>query len=273
MKGWLLILLALPFSLLAQEQPRVITIGGDVTEIVYALNGGESVVARDSTSLHPDRVKNLPDIGYLRQLNAEGILSLRPTLVLASELAQPSMVLKQLSDNGVKVVTVPGETSPEGILRKIAVIADALHYTAKGEALQQQVRQELAAIPSSALPVKVLFILSHSGMTAMAAGQQTAADAAIRAAGLQNAMQGFNHYQSLSQEGTIASEPDLVVMSRDGAQSLGGEAQVWQLPGLAMTPAGKNHRLLLVDDMTLLGFGPSTPQAIAQLRHSAEAIR
>ncbi|TKI06601.1 heme/hemin ABC transporter substrate-binding protein [Martelella alba] len=271
MKRWLLILLALPFSLLAQ--PRIITIGGDVTEIVFDLDNGQNVVARDSTSLQPTRVRNLPDIGYLRQLNTEGILSLRPTLVLASELAQPSMVLKQLENNGVKVVTVPGETSPEGILHKIAVVADALGAAEQGRSLQQQVKQALAAIPSRPLPVKVLFILSHSGMSAMAAGRQTAADAAIKAAGLENAMSGYNHYQALSQEGVIASAPDLVVISRDGAAGLGGEDRVWQLPGLALTPAGRHHRLLLVDDMALLGFGPSTPQAIAQLRRSAESVR
>ncbi|XBS71672.1 hemin ABC transporter substrate-binding protein [Acerihabitans sp. KWT182] len=273
MKSWLTLLLtlALPFSLLAA--PRVVTIGGDVTEIVFELGAGGSVVARDSTSLQPEQVKTLPDIGYLRQLNAEGILAMRPTLVLASELAQPSLVLKQLADNGVKVVTIPGETSVSAIDRKIAVTAQALNLPSQGQALQQRVRRELAAIPVTPLPVKVLFILSHSGMTAMAAGQQTAADAAIRAAGLQNAMQGFPHYQTLSQEGVIASAPDLVVISRDGINALGGEAQLWRLPGLAMTPAGKQHRLLAVDDMALLGFGPATPKAIAELRRRAEAIR
>ncbi|WP_413742953.1 heme/hemin ABC transporter substrate-binding protein [Sodalis sp. RH15] len=271
MKGWLLVLLALPCSLLAA--PRIVTIGGDVTEIVFDLGAGDEVVARDSTSLQPEKVKTLPDIGYLRQLNAEGILAMRPTLVLVSEQAKPSLVLEQLADNGVKVVTVPGDAFASAIAHKIAVVADALNRPGQGKALQQQVQGQLAAIPASPLPVKVLFILSHSGMTAMAAGQQTAADAAIHAAGLQNAMQGFVHYQTLSQEGVIASAPDLVVISRDGIDALGGEAQLWRLPGLAMTPAGKQHRLLAVDDMALLGFGPSTPAAIARLRRSAEAIR
>ncbi len=271
MKSWLLALLALPFSLLAT--PRIVTIGGDVTEIVFDLGAGGGVVARDSTSLQPDSVRSLPNIGYLRQLNAEGILAMRPTLVLVSELAKPSLVLEQLADNGVKVVTVPGDASVTAITQKIAVVADAINRSAQGQILRQQVQQQLNAIAPSPLPVKVLFILSHSGMTAMAAGQQTAADAAIRAAGLQNAMQGFPHYQTLSQEGVIASAPDLVVVSRDGIDALGGEAQLWALPGLAMTPAGKQHRLLAVDDMALLGFGPSTPAALGRLRHAAEAIR
>jgi iron complex transport system substrate-binding protein len=118
----------------------------------------------------------------------------------------------------------------------------------------------------------VLFILNHGGMTAMAAGQQTAADAAIRAAGLQNAMQGFTRYQPLSQEGVIASQPDLVVISQDGVKALGGEANVWTLPGLAQTPAGRNRQVLTIDDMALLGFSVRTPQAIQQLRTRAEQL-
>ena len=106
----------------------------------------------------------------------------------------------------------------------------------------------------------------------MAAGQQTAADVAIHAAGLQNAMQGFSRYQPLSQEGVIASQPDLVVISHDGVKAMGGEANLWKLPGLAQTPAGRHQQVLLIDDMALLGFSIRTPQAIQQLREKAEQL-
>lgn len=134
-----LALLTMPFTLLAEQ--RVVTIGGDVTEIAFALGDSAEVVARDSTSLQPaDQVRRLPDVGYLRQLNAEGI---------------------------------------------------------------------------------------------------------------------------------IASAPDMVLLTADGVKTLGGEEKVWQLPGLAMTPAGKHHRLLVLDDMALLGFGLDTPAAIVKLRTAA----
>ncbi|BAE74813.1 hemin ABC transporter periplasmic component [Sodalis glossinidius str. 'morsitans'] len=263
-----LALLVAPFTLLAET--RVITIGGDVTEIAFALGAGGEVVARDSTSLKPaDQVLRLPDVGYLRQLNAEGILALRPSLVLVSELAKPSLALKQVADSGVQVITVPEETSLSAIDRKIQTVATALDRTSQGERLIARLHDDLQAIPAGTLPVKVLFILSHSGMSAMAAGKDTAADAAIRAAGLQNAMQSFSRYQPLSSEGIIASAPDLVVVTADGVKTLGGEEKVWQLPGLAMTPAGKHHRLVVLDDMALLGFGLDTPAAIVKLRAAA----
>ncbi|AJZ89178.1 hemin ABC transporter substrate-binding protein [Klebsiella michiganensis] len=270
MKRLLLAILALP--LMAGAAERVVTIGGDVTEIAWALGAGQDVVARDSTSLHPDAVKKLPDVGYLRQLNAEGILAMRPTLVLASAQAQPSMALKQIEASKVKVVTVPAENNLEGIDAKVAAVANALGKTAEGDTLRKTLRDQLAAIPAKPLGKKVLFIMSHGGMTTMAAGQETAADAAIHAAGLDNAMQGFKRYQPLSQEGVIASKPDLILVTTDGVKTLGGEAKVWALPGLAQTPAGKNKQLMVVDDMALLGFGIDTPRTILALRKKAEQL-
>lgn len=234
MMRWLLLFIAFPLLSHAAVE-RLVTLGGDVTEIVYALHAEESLVARDSTSSWPPAAQKLPDVGYLRQLNAEGILALRPQLVLASAQAQPSLVLHKVQASGVKVVNVPGGESLSAIDNKVAVIAEALGKTAAGDALRQQLQQQIAAIPTQPVAKRVLFILSHGGMNTLVAGQHTAADGAIRAAGLQNAMQGFDHYRAMSQEGVAASQADLVVISADGLKGMGGEAGLWKLPGLAQT--------------------------------------
>lgn len=261
---------ALAFPLVAVAAERIVSIGGDVTEIAFALGAGDEVVARDSTSLHPAAVQKLPDVGYMRQLNAEGILALKPTLILTTELAEPALVLKQLEDSGVKVVRIPGDTTVQAVPEKISVIADAINRSSQGKQLAERYQQQLAAVANTPLPVKVLFVMSHGGITPMAAGQQTAADAIIRAAGLKNAMQGFSRYHPLSQEGVIASAPDLLLVTTDGVRSIGGQENLWLLPGMALTPAGKNRRVLIVDDMALLGFGLETPQALGLLRKAAE---
>lgn len=278
MKRWGILLAALPLFASAAAE-RVISLGGDVTEIVYALNAGQQLVAKDSTSTWPAAAQKLPDVGYLRQLNAEGILSLRPQLVLASAQlvlasaqAQPSLVLQKVQDSKVTVVNVPGGDNLAAIDNKIAVIAKALGKTPAGDVLRQQVKQRIAAIPSRPIAKRVLFILSHGGMNTMVAGQHTAADGAIRAAGLQNAMQGFDHYRAMSQEDVAASQADLVVISADGLKGMGGESGLWKLPGLAQTPAGRHKQLLAIDDMALLGFGPRTPQALLELRKKAEQL-
>lgn len=257
----------------AQAAERVVSIGGDVTEIVYALGAGDELVARDSTSTHPAEATTLPDVGYMRMLNAEGILSTRPTLVLSSDLAQPSLALQQVAESNVKVVRVPGNPTLDTVVQKIAVIATALDRKAQGEKLIAEYRHQLSTVKGPPLHVKVLFILSHGGMSSMAAGQNTAADAIITSAGAQNAMQGFSRYRPLSQEGIVAAAPDLLLLTTDGVKTLGGIDNVWKLPGLSMTPAGRNKRVLVVDDMALLGFGLETPAALAQLRQAAERLK
>ncbi|EGE4656379.1 hemin ABC transporter substrate-binding protein [Salmonella bongori serovar 40:z35:-] len=272
MKALLVLIIALPLAALAAAGERVIALGGDVTEIIYALGAQSSLVARDSTSQWPPEVTALPDVGYLRQLNAEGILAMRPDKVLASSQAQPSLTLKQLVQSGVNVIIVPGDNDLKAIDEKVRIIAQATGRSAEGESLRTTLRNTIATLPTAPLNRRVLFILNHSGMSAMAAGQHTAADAAIRAAGLQNAMQGFSRYQPLTQEGVIASRPDFVVVPKEGLAAIGGEDALWELPGLVQTPAGRHKQVLAVDDMALLGFSVRTPQAIQQLRAKAESL-
>ncbi|MDW8845511.1 hemin ABC transporter substrate-binding protein [Erwinia sp. MMLR14_017] len=270
MRAWLIALLALPFSLLAEE--RVVSIGGDVTEIIYALDAQQNLVARDTTSLQPAVATRLPNVGYMRQLNAEGILAMKPTLVIASELSKPSLALQQIEQAGVKVVTVTGKPELGAIHSKVVTIAAALHREEQGKVLEAKLERQLAGIAEKPLPVKVLYILNHGGMKAMGAGSDTAADGAIRSAGLQNALGNIPHYQPLTQEGIVASAPQLIVIGAEGLHALGDEENLWKLPGLALTPAGKQRRVLVVNEMALLGFGLQTPGAIAKLRKAAEAL-
>ncbi len=147
MKHWLILLAAFPLLASAAAE-RIVSLGGDVTEVVYALDAQRQLVAKDSTSTWPAAAQSLPDVGYIRQLNAEGILSLRPTLVLASAQAQPSLVLKKVEENKVKVINVPGGYDLPAIEAKIGVIADALGKQSEGNALRQKVHQQIAQIPS-----------------------------------------------------------------------------------------------------------------------------
>lgn len=273
MKHWLLIAVTLMMSFTAHSAERIITLGGDVTEIVFELGAGSQVVARDSTSIHPVEAVKLPDVGYMRMLNAEGVLSMRPTLVLASELAKPSMALSQIEKSGVKIIKVTGKPSLEAIPEKISTIASAVGKTEQGDQLIKQFNEQLAKVNTSPIDKKVLFVMSHGGVLPLAAGQQTAADSLINATGAKNAMTGFNSYRPLSQEGVIASQPDLIIVTHEGVKSLGGEDKIWKLPGIAMTPAAKNKALIVVDDMGMLGFSLDTPKVMQQMREALEMFQ
>ncbi|GKX63770.1 hemin ABC transporter substrate-binding protein [Pragia fontium] len=268
-RGLIALFSLLSLSAQANNQ-RIVSIGGDVTEIVYALGAESQLVGRDATSTYPPQAQSLPDIGYMRQLNAEGILSLKPTLVLASDQSLPALALEQVKNSGVKVISIPGAPTLDNVTHKISAVAEALGQQQQGEKLIADYQQQLASLDKSKLTTKVLFVMNYSGATPMAAGQHTAADAIITIAGGSNAMQGFKKYRPLSQEGIIAAAPDLLLITTAGYASLGGEEGIWQLPGLNQTPAGKNKRLLVIDDLALLGFSLKTPSAIAELHKAME---
>lgn len=270
MKFVLLFILLFTCSPGFSEHRRIITLGGDVTEIVFALGAGDRVIARDTTSEHPPEVKQLPDVGYFRLLNAEGLLSLQPSLILASELAYPSAVLKQINSAGIPVITISATPDLNAITTKIGQIADALALQTEAEPLIAEIRNKLDTVTRTPLPVKILFLLSHSGTAPLAAGQNTAADSIIRNVGGQNAITTFQRYRPLSAEGMIAAKPDLIVITRSGLLSRGNAEGLWQLPGLAQTPAGQQKRVLVVDDMGFLGFGLQTPATLHQLRRAME---
>ncbi|MEQ4923594.1 heme/hemin ABC transporter substrate-binding protein [Proteus hauseri] len=270
MKKWLLFTLCCLSAITTSAAERIVTIGGDITEIVFALGSGEQVIARDSTSLMPESVKKLPDVGYMRMLSPEGILSVKPTLIITSELARPSLALRRIKAAGVSVKTITGIHSLEAINQKIETISVLLNKPEEGKHLTEKLNQAIALIPTSPINKKVIYIMSHGGVVPMAAGQNTAADTIITLVGGKNAMQGFTSYRPLSQEGVIASQPDILLVTTEGLKTIGGIDKLWQLPGIKYTPAGKNKHYVVVNDMGLLGFTLSTPEVMQQIRQALE---
>ena len=89
------------------DASRLVTIGGAVTEIVYEIGFGDKVVGRDTPSYYPDAVNKVPDVGYMRALSPEGVLSVSPTAILMIEGSGPQTAIDVLAKAEVPVVAVP----------------------------------------------------------------------------------------------------------------------------------------------------------------------
>lgn len=248
---------------------RVISVGGAVTEIVHALGAGDRLVAVDSTSTYPGPVTDLPDVGYMRQLSAEPILALEPSLVLAAEDAGPPTTLEQLRAAGTRVVTVPDDPSPRGVAEKIRHVGGALSLETAAERLAGRVEREFRQLRQALGDVerrpRVLFLLSVDAGAPMAAGRATAAHGIIELSAARNAMKGFRGYKPASPEAIIAAEPDYVLVTPRTLERLGGREALLERPAIASTPAGEAGQVVTMDSLFLLGFGPRTPAAARQL--------
>jgi iron complex transport system substrate-binding protein len=267
-------LLALPLAPQAQagDQPRLLTLGGSVTEIVVALGAEDQLVARDSTSTYPPSVLDLPDVGYVRALSPEGVLSVAPDLILSERGAGPAETIAVLEAAGVEFVTMPDDPTPQGVLNKIDAVAMALRLPEAGAALRQDVAAGLSEAEARAAavsdPKRVLFVLSLQSGRVMAGGEGSSAAGIIELAGGVNAATGFDGYKQMTDEAVIAAAPDLILMmDREGDLAISNE-DVQAHPALGLTPAGQSGDIVRMNGMLLLGFGPRTPEAAAAL-HAA----
>ena len=91
----------------APRSSRIVALGSPVTETLYALGVGDRVVGADLSSQHPAATAELPKVGYFRQFSPEGVLSLTPDLVLASDAAGPPVALERLRGAGLRLEVLP----------------------------------------------------------------------------------------------------------------------------------------------------------------------
>ncbi|OUD08118.1 hemin ABC transporter substrate-binding protein [Marivivens niveibacter] len=257
---------AIGSTAIAQEaEQRIVSIGGTVTEIIYALGKSDLIVARDTTSTYPAEASQLPDVGYMRALSPEGVLSVDPTLIIAEEGSGPIETIDVLKEASIEYVTVPTGYTADAVAEKIMIIGEALDESEAAATLAAQVTDDMQAAAQTAAhadPKSVLFVLSVQGDRVMAAGQQTSADAIISLAGGQNAMGAFYGYKPVSNEAIIEAAPDLILMMQSGGGHPITDEQIIAHPGLGTTPAARDGNIARIDGLLLLGFGPRTGDAI-----------
>jgi len=260
----------------AEGAGRIVAAGGVIAETLYALDLSERIVGVDTTSLYPPQaLKEKPNVGYVRALSAEGILSLQPTLMIAIAGAGPAPVLTQIEQAGVRIEHLPDAFTPPTIVERIRRIgalagADAAAAVLAGKvgAQFESLRAEEAARP---MRQRVLFLLSLQNGKAMAAGRGTSAEAMLELSGLTNAAAGFDGYKPMTDEAIAAAAPDVVVLMGRG-ETPPPASEVFAQAGLALTPAAQRKALVVMDGLYLLGFGPRTPEAAQALRRAvAEA--
>ena len=256
------------------EATSIVSIGGPVTEIIYALGQGARIVARDTTSLYPEEVNELPDVGYMRQLSAEGVLSVGPDLIVTRDTAGPPEVLDQLRKAAIPMVDIKDGFSESAVIDAIHTVGAALGVPERSDTFAAEVQEQFdslhQSIESAGTPPRVLFILSNQGGRLNVAGAGTGADGIITLAGAENVMASeYQGYKIMSDEAIIATAPDVVLMMEPTGESEhdGNRADILDLPALSHTPAGQNGAFVEVSPAAL-GFGPRTA-LFAQELHDA----
>lgn len=267
-------------SVAGQAQPvsgpaKIISVGGAITEIIYALDSQDNLAGVDTTSQWPDTAKTLPQVGYMRNLSAEGILSLSPTLLLVSAHAGPPKVIEQIREAGIPVKTIAENYSSEGVQTKVLEIAELLGRGEQGHQLAAKIQEDFHQLEQfrtqHPAQQRVMFFMTMSQGTPLVSGLDTSADAMIKLAGGNNAITAYQGNKPLGSESIIAAAPDVILLTELTLNTVGGLDKFYELPGIRFTPAGKNRRVIVMNTLLLLGFGPRSGQAALDLARQLHA--
>ena len=247
----------------AKDASRIAVAGGSITEILYFLGEESRIIATDSTSTYPAGARLFPSIGYVRGLSAEGILSLKPSLILGEHDMGPEIVINQIENVSVDIRRIPEAHTTKGITDKIFCVAAVLGKseearTLVSESLGQKLELLKNAVDRSSINGKFVIILSIRDGSPIVAGRRTSGDGLLRMVGAANIFSDIDGWKPVSLESIAASNPDFIVVagrSNDPGRTI---EIVKQNAAIKITEAAKRNQILVIDGMALLGFGPRT---------------
>lgn len=249
---------------------------GTLGQTVIALGLGDSIVGRDVPTDDPS-VLDVPvvtDSGH--RIAPEAVLDLNPSVLLVDSSIGPPEAIDRIREAGVPVATFDPQRSVEAVVPQIEAVGAALGVADAAAALAGRVEDEidtaLSSIPAGTADITATFVYLRGAALQLMAGPGSGADDLIAALGATDAATVAGQTQpflAITTEAMIAADPDVILVMSAGAESVGGLDAVAQLPGIAQTSAGQDHRIVAMDDSYILGFGPRTGRVLSAL---AEAM-
>ena len=261
------------------DTSRIVSLGGDMSELVYELGLGDSLVGIDVTTVGPPEAMGLPSVGIGRFLAPEGVLAVSPTLVLADTDTAPSTALDQLRDAGVVVEVFETPSTFEEYFAKISDLAALLGAEAEGQQLIERLRKEIAEITAGVTDreqtPRALYLYTRGPGTLLLFGEGMTTHALIEGAGAVDVgtESGVTGFINVTPEALVAAAPDVIIVPSEGLADIGGIDGLLEIPGIAETPAGKNRAILDYPQGDFLTMGPRVPASLQLLIQDLQELQ
>ena len=248
-----------------EQNQKMVSLNGALTETLAALGAADQIVGIDVTSTYPEDLKSkVTDLGHVRSITAESILSLKPTVVLATSKDVNPTLNEQLKKAGVELVIIDQEYTVDGTKKLISEVANQLDKQ-DFQPLIHNIDNQLKAVKTFEKKPKVLFIYARGAGNLMVAGKETPLHNMIELAGAENAATALTDFKPLTPEALLTNNPDVILMFDSGLQSLGGAEGLLKIEGISATNAAKNNKIITMDGQLLSGFGPRLGEAVVEL--------
>jgi iron complex transport system substrate-binding protein len=251
---------------------RVVCVSKQINEFMYAIGAQGVLVGRDLTSVYPPEITRLTSIGYHRALNAEGIISLRPTLFLTDGNFGPAEVGAQLEKVGVPILTIKPEPSMDGAANLLITLGKRFHRERAAEALAAKLKADFATALKDTLKwvgkPKPRVLIMHFGQIAnnyLGIRHGSIGDQMLQWAGGANALDSIGGMQRLTPEAIAKAAPDIIIATDVGFDRFGSAEKFAAMPGVNLTPAAKNGRIYRIDETDVMYYGPRTADGLRRI--------
>ncbi len=242
----------------AYAYDRIISIGGGLTETIFALGAQDKLIARDRTSYYPKAVENLPDVGVMRMLSAEPIIAMNPDLILAKEGSGPANVLEQIATLDIKLEIMPSPHNIEELFAQNVKLGELLGHQEEAMELNRKLKIENEILVEKRSKLikrpRVVAMLSTSPGNYRVAGGDTAIQKMVDLTGAENIFFEQNSYKNINVENMLQANPDYIFITQINEKNMVTAKQKF-----LNTPVLGEHfseeQILMYDPLILLNVG------------------
>ena len=244
-----------------QPAQRIVSIAPSNTEVLFAIGAGAQVIGRDEFSDYPDQAKQLPSVGGgYGALDMETMVSLKPDLVLASQLT-PAEQVQAIEKLGLKVFLLPNPNTIEDMFANLLEVGKITGTEAQAQTLIDGLKTRVVAVDAKVAAVQqkpvVFYELDSTDPNApWTAGPGSFIDALInRAGGVNLGAKLKDSYAQISIEQLLVDQPDIIIAGDYTWGGVTAEAikarQSW-----ADLQAVKQDKVYIFDDNLISRPGP-----------------
>jgi iron complex transport system substrate-binding protein len=253
-------------------QHRIVSLDSAGTETLFALGMGEYIIGRDSASVYPPKAEKISVLGDMFSFNPEAVLAEHPTLITANPNRMRPQTMEQLRSAAVDFLPVPDEATIEGAITRIKMISEAVGRQEEGADIIADINKSMRNLAQKLEsrkekpPLRVLCVISMGGQI-LVLGEESHLVGMVKVTGAVNAVPELKRYSPINAEAVINAAPDVVLIGTDSESMEERVKELLKSPGIALTPAGKNQRVVAMDALFLSGFGPRVGKAALDLYH------
>lgn len=199
---------------------RIVSTSPFITQVVEALGVEDQLVGVDTTSRYNEFLKTLPDIGYRISLSTEGILSLKPTLVLWSSESGPALVVEQVNGTGIASHLLNKPENFQDLQALVDRLGTVLSVEEKSKEVNETLTRSYQKLQEATIQRgdrKAIFIMDQMGGhgSKSFAGADTSANHLIEMIRMTNPFASqFTSYKSVNLETQIQQGADVVLMGQ-----------------------------------------------------------